>query len=464
MLFVSLGLSINVAADRSPSGYFLPQYRGFELLIGAGLALSMSRNSAKNTPEIIKQAANYLGVIAILIPIFTLDNDSSFPGLNALWPCLGTALIIGFPNKGLVTRALSAKWMVTIGLISYPLYLYHQPLISFFHYFNLTWSPWALFFFVCILSFPAAWITYRYLEKPLRQAVHKKNRASSLITTSLSLTIPLFAIVGIVIAKTNGLEMRFAHLNPFSVQVIKAHAFSFHEKFQRGINIDSKGEKRILFIGDSALQQYVDPIASALQIPSDKVDSVTRGGCVLLKGVEFIDSYSDISCNRMREDLYRRNDHYNYIVISQLWSSYDQAVRNFPKKVEENARWAPFINASITHFSPLAGRIIIIGRHLDVEGTGPLQPTLRLNEEDYISGLDDLHIINAEYLQNKNDYFSTLEKENDVTVIEPYRIFCSTNEHCVLRSEEWSFFSDRHHISSTSTQFVSERIKELLDL
>lgn len=461
MFVVSLGLSIDVSTDRSPTGYFLPHYRGFELLLGAGLALIMKRISDLEIPEALKQAANYLGVFAIAIPIFILDNESNFPGLNALWPCLGTVLIIGFPNKGLVTRALSMKWMVAIGLISYPLYLYHQPLISFYHYFDLSWSPWLLFFFICTFSIPASWLTYRYLEQPIRKVAHKKSKTSFLVLSALTLTIPVYSIAGIVIAKTNGLEMRFTYLNLFSEKVIEAHTFSFHEKFQRGINTNNGN--RILFIGDSVLQQYVDPITTALKINPKEIDSITRGGCVLLKGVDFIDSYSDISCNHIRERLYDSRQTYDYVVISQLWESYGESVRNLPTDIHGNAKWASFIDATINHFTPLSQRIIIIGRHLDVGGTSGIQPTLTLNEENYIHNLDNLHITNLRYLEDENNYFSTLISKKNITVLEPYRIFCSNREGCVLSNDTWSFFRDRQHTSAASTPFVSERIKTLLD-
>ena len=72
-----------------------------------------------------------IGLGMIIGAAFTYDNLTRFPGLAALVPCLGTALIIASSDRtSWVTRALGHPTVVSIGLVSYPLYLWHWPILE----------------------------------------------------------------------------------------------------------------------------------------------------------------------------------------------------------------------------------------------------------------------------------------------------------------------------------------------
>ena len=73
-----------------------------------------------------------LGLLAILISVFTFDSSIPFPSYYTLIPVIGTMIIILFANNNtFVAKILSIKFIVSLGLISYSLYLWHQPIFSF---------------------------------------------------------------------------------------------------------------------------------------------------------------------------------------------------------------------------------------------------------------------------------------------------------------------------------------------
>ncbi len=72
--------------------YLILPARIFELLIGAVLALYFSQ--LPNFKDVSKHLLSLLGILLIVIPAIMLNSESTFPGFNALWPCLGTALLI----------------------------------------------------------------------------------------------------------------------------------------------------------------------------------------------------------------------------------------------------------------------------------------------------------------------------------------------------------------------------------
>lgn len=144
--------------------YLLPP-RAWELFVGALLALGA-------VPAIERRAWRemlaVLGIAALLAPVFVYDHDTVFPGLTALPPVLGTALLIHAAPGTLVGRVLSLRLPVAIGLVSYSLYLWHWPLIVFSEYaMERPLTGWASVA-VIATAFLLAWLSWRFVERPFR--------------------------------------------------------------------------------------------------------------------------------------------------------------------------------------------------------------------------------------------------------------------------------------------------------
>ena len=465
LFFLSLWLSIQAVEGGVKKGYFLLHYRAFELLIGALLAIILFINSRALQSSAVNTVMPWLGVAMIITPIVFLDKASNFPGLNALIPCIGTMLIIAFPGDGLITKILSTRWIVGIGLISYPLYLYHQPIISFLHYFNLNDYSLLTFVIASVTSGGLAWLTYEYVEKALKKAVtsngrtnHKKRNHLVLAIIALLL---IMAALGLAIAKMNGFEQRFKYLNPFSYELSVINASIFHRKFKRGMNV-SKAPSSALFVGDSVLQHYIVPISDALNLRYKEVDTVTRGGCVLMKGVDFKDTFSDISCNSLRDKLYESDKKYKYVFISQSWEAYNEKITNFKGKPSDLRNWTKHIDKTIEHFYDLAQIIILIGGHPKINASLELQPSLTASKANYTLWLKKIRVANKASLNKNKSYFDSFKENGKVIVIHPYDIFCGKK--CELDNGEWSYFSDAEHLSHVGSEFVKPYLLQNLPI
>ena len=112
--------------------YFL-NVRIWELLAGSIIAyFNINSYVLENN---FKNYLPFLGVILILGSIFLLNDEMSLPSIYSMPAVIGTCLIIFFSNsENLVTRFLSLKPLVFLGLISYSLYLWHFPLLAFYNY------------------------------------------------------------------------------------------------------------------------------------------------------------------------------------------------------------------------------------------------------------------------------------------------------------------------------------------
>lgn len=169
LLLAALVLSIYMAYQMPTAAFYLLPARLFEFLLGTGVALFVHR-----LPRLNRFWAEFLAGLGFLLIMATgllLDQHDIFPGLNALWPTLGTALIIyvgSQQQKVSIIRLLSLPVMVFIGGLSYSLYLWHWPPIAFMHYqlIEITWQNQLL---VIAATFICAWLGFHLVEDRFRR-------------------------------------------------------------------------------------------------------------------------------------------------------------------------------------------------------------------------------------------------------------------------------------------------------
>ena len=121
-------------------------------------------------PDLItRNATAAIGVLLIVATVLTVDETRRFPGWWALLPVVGTYLMIASgPHAWINNKLLANRGLVAIGLISYPLYLWHWPLLSFIRIVNGAAPSAAAASLAILLSFALAWLTYLLVEKRLR--------------------------------------------------------------------------------------------------------------------------------------------------------------------------------------------------------------------------------------------------------------------------------------------------------
>jgi peptidoglycan/LPS O-acetylase OafA/YrhL len=215
---VVLSLACSMATlQRYPTlTFFLLPTRAWELLLGSILAIS----PRGWTPwrQGLRQIYSGLGLLAILFAIFSYQSATPFPGLAALPPCLGAALIIwsngpanhpvtGSSGLTFIGRLLASPGPVFIGLISYSLYLWHWPLLAFVSY--RTMGPLSL---ACRLGIVAASLTLATLswwlvETPFRKRHVFPSRTGVLVFAAGGLVA--VCLIGLSIMQTHGFPRRF---------------------------------------------------------------------------------------------------------------------------------------------------------------------------------------------------------------------------------------------------------------
>jgi peptidoglycan/LPS O-acetylase OafA/YrhL len=197
------------------AAYYLLPTRAYELMIGATLALAWYK--LPNTNKVVTDLLSIVGLCAILYSAFTLTSHDTFPGLNALLPTIGAALLLytnrdGFisvdgndGNQGIVNKLISNKLFVFIGLISYSLYLWHWPMIVYINYTAVEMTLISKLGLV-VSAIGVAYLSYRYVETPFRLT---KKPSGEIVTKAYIIPSVLLIIISMVIISNNGFKSRF---------------------------------------------------------------------------------------------------------------------------------------------------------------------------------------------------------------------------------------------------------------
>lgn len=179
-------------------------YASLKLKMNTWLAMVQKREKLDGGGETIANILSWLGCLLLAYGYLRIDKHLSFPGYWALLPVLGAALIIAAGSQAWLNRnILSNKLAVWVGLISFPLYLWHWPLLTFARIATGQTPNQSIRIAAVMLSILLAWLTYKLIERPVRFGRHGRSLIVLLIT--------LMAIIGAVGGNTylrDGLKYR----------------------------------------------------------------------------------------------------------------------------------------------------------------------------------------------------------------------------------------------------------------
>ena len=195
----SFALNVVLVRYDQSAAFYLPFTRLWELLVGGGLAYI-----ALHHPERLAKIEHWGFSLAGLLLIggsALATPFALFPGWWAVPPVLGSALIIAAGPSTAINRALASPPAVAIGLISYPLYLWHWPLlVVMLEEFPISHGA---FFILLATSLTLATVTYLFIERPARTLRLRPVALGSFAT------MLLVAVVGIETVRTDGLPSRY---------------------------------------------------------------------------------------------------------------------------------------------------------------------------------------------------------------------------------------------------------------
>ena len=247
ILFISL-ISFTLSEygwrQNSIAHFYSSPSRAWELLAGSIAAFIYKHKGLKNNNGLA-----FLGLIIILYSILTFNKETPFPSAFTLAPVIGTIFIILYAdNKTFTGKILSSKILVGFGLISYSLYLWHQPIFAFGRIYKQDQiTDFDSYILLCLSVF-LAFLTWKFIETPFRS----KTYFSSSKVLSVSLFMMIFFIsIGLYFHLSNGAPNRIFTLDAYERSSHEIKINNLNDLALKKSKKDNPNDKHIYILGDS---------------------------------------------------------------------------------------------------------------------------------------------------------------------------------------------------------------------
>lgn len=333
LLFViSLALSEWGARAWPDGAFFLLHTRFWELLAGSLTAMALHRRATPQTSTALHQLGAMAGVSLIFVGVFCFSEETRFPGVHAIVPVAGTVLVIACArHDNWCGRILSWQPLVTIGLISYSAYLWHQPLFAFYRVRSMAAPTPMDLAPLALAALVLAYLTWRFVENPFRNrsAIPTQTIFRGAVVGSI-----VFVAAGVVGRVQQGFPERFppdlARLANFKIdnasQRDNACSPSQATDAREGECTLGNAQRIVgVLLGDSHAEMLWQPLHAQLSEQGIGLLSRTGGACPPLRGLYRVDLDLADRCTVFNETTWSRlqaHPEWKTIVLSARWTIY----------------------------------------------------------------------------------------------------------------------------------------------
>lgn len=310
--------------------FYLIFFRAWELGGGALLALS-----ALPVPRqrLLREIIGIAGLLAIIVPVFLYSSATSFPGLAAVPPVLGAAAIIYVGTNGpgsIVSKIIAHRSFVSLGLISYSLYLWHWPILTFLRIGRSdVFLPQMVGLIAVVASVVVSWASYRFIEHPFR-AKPPNGFTRNIIFSMSGATLFAMVMIGGLLHFSNGLPSRISSQVLEITEVSKDHnsdrAVCFGTLPENGlctvgVSVGDGEPSDFLFWGDSHAEAMRYGLDLAARAAGQSGVFAGTGGCPPIRQLRR--SPEDRRCTKMNQSVWAflkaRND-LPVVVLAARWT------------------------------------------------------------------------------------------------------------------------------------------------
>jgi peptidoglycan/LPS O-acetylase OafA/YrhL len=295
ILLVSFSASIFTTKSSPSTAFYLLHTRAWEMLAGGLVYLIGSRFQLTSRQRIAIETVGFGLIIATLV---LLDISTPWPGWQALFPVVGTSLVLlAARNQSMWTAHPIAQWL---GTRSYSIYLWHWPVAVALTFLEQQSNPSAIALGLA-LTLVLAWLSYTLAESPARKKLGQYQFRTG-VAVLLGITI-LVILPGQLIWKKNGIAGRFAPAIDIASSEYMNRNPRFSECFMlTGVASPScmyGGDKlRAVLMGDSHADAVTTALAAAVPDASGGIMGWTYTGCPILLGVKNISSQIGPECGK----------------------------------------------------------------------------------------------------------------------------------------------------------------------
>jgi hypothetical protein len=511
LFIASFGINLFYLSISSVKSFYLSYCRFFELLAGSLIAaFYICKNNQINllrslliklfsskylnlNKNFYKHIVSLIGLILILIGIFLIDPSKKFPGWQALtFPVFGTCLVICSSKDSFVNKFLfSNKILVWIGLISYPLYLWHWILLSFSYVFQSHPPTISYRLFLLLLSIFLSFFTYKFIEIPIR--FYSKGQKIVVLLIALLL---VFGITGYITYVNEGFPSRTVFIengesrkaNNFDVRITQIKncpissdlKVNFEFKLNCGLHINQTATKKIIVWGDSHADAWRPVLTKIAKDNNYNLFLISHPGCppvVNTKRTDGIGSaksgWSFYNCtdinekNKILEAIINLKP--DVVILMAKWDLYsngmraegqemiDQQTHFLTSKSDGNdatqstSRTALFegIPNTVNKLNENKIKVLIFKN----------PPTLNYSIKNIRKDISQIEVSYEEY-KNKNFFTDEIFVNlKNIKIFDPSNKLCQEKDKkCIVKLNDQDIYLDRTHLSEFGALLFYEEI------
>ena len=469
--------------------YFLPT-RVWELLAGSIMAHFEITKGHRSKHQTLNLILPTIGLLLIGHSIFFFNDKMFHPSFYTLSPIIGICLIIWFSHKDeLITKILSTKLFVGIGLISYSLYLWHYPIFTFYRIVEFMWLGGGVFeklslvFLILILSI----FSYYFIEKPFR---NKKNKFKVIITL-IAISISVLMIYNFSVIKQNGYPNRLPEVLRGNVSapwtLLKNQKEINCLDNIEGCSFNTSSNKQIYIIGDSHMGSLAFNLKDRIVKNNYQFITSTFGGCLFFPGFNQVDKKTQKISDNCNESYFEKlkqtlSNAKNSIIIfggrfplylsNYYFDNQEGGVEGLEfESYLSSAKYDTIQNSFKTEILELSknNKIILIYPIPEV-GLDPNQKILsQWVKRMFFKNFNFEYITTSfeVYKERTKSSFELLDsiQSNNIYRVYPHKLFCDTTiqNRCVTHDDKIIFYHDDDHLSLKGNEIISDLIMKEIE-
>ncbi|RYZ88530.1 MAG: acyltransferase [Proteobacteria bacterium] len=489
VLLATLGFALlsyfskELAQTSQTTAFYMPWSRFWELNFGAILAMISSGElkfliqkwpSALNFGQsklyrlfilFIQNLSTLLGVTIVFGSALYFDKNTPFPSIYTILPVVASVLIIAAGKNALVNRyILNLRLLKFIGLISFPLYLWHWPLLSYL-VILMPNAPMDYRLITVLLSVLLSIITYYLAEKNLRFEPKSIAWKGPFLLSSSILLLLIFWLapikphaVGLNIDKISSAIGQWQYPSPSMEKKTFENDLGYYE-------IKTGVARKTLFIGDSHMEQYAPRIDKVSRESRESTNSsiwVTHGGCLLIEGFSNSEEPECESMHKRVFEIIRNKDQYGIVrvVWTQYWWRYFEEAQaeqfDRHKVLLRDERKLEDRRAGIKKFlSEIQKTGVEIYVVFNYAHGGAFEPNAMFSRSLTGFSVTPPVFLSKEFVAERRGssgaWLMDLTKQMGVKTVDPAEFFCKDT--CPTRGpQEEPLFKDTHHFSSYTSE------------